>query len=150
IVPVGPVSILGTTSRTLDTDAYEITPEEVRGIVTEAALMVPASAAQRVLRVYAGACPIYAPGQDRGASRQLSRSHAVLDHAQDGVENLVSIVGGKLTTFRLMAEQTADAVCAKLGVTAPCRTAEEPLPAPRAGGLYTLGERLTAREDGAG
>ena len=40
----------------------------------------------------------------------------MLDHAQDGVENFVSIVGGKLTTYRLMAEHTADAVCAKLGV----------------------------------
>ena len=150
IVPVGPVSILGTTSRTLDTDDYEISAEEVRAIVTEAAAMVPASATQRVLRVYAGARPLYAPGQDRSASRQLSRSHSVLDHAEDGVDNLVSIVGGKLTTFRLMAEQTADVVCAKLRVTKPCRTAEEPLPPTRAGGHYTLGERLTAREEGAG
>lgn len=149
VVPVGPVSILGTTSRTLDVDDYEITADEARGIVREAAMMVPAAATQRVLRVYAGARPIYAPGQDRGASRQLSRSHTVLDHAADGVENFVSIVGGKLTTFRLMAEQTADVVCARLGVTAPCRTAEEPLPAARARGHYTLGDRLTEREEAA-
>jgi glycerol-3-phosphate dehydrogenase len=100
--------------------------------------------------VYAGARPLYDPGKDRGASRQLSRSHTVLDHAQDGVENFVSIVGGKLTTFRLMAEQTADLVCRKLGVTTPCRTADEPLPAARSRGYYHLGERLTAREEEAG
>jgi glycerol-3-phosphate dehydrogenase len=150
IVPVGPVSILGTTSRTLDTDDYEVTPEEARGIVAEAAAMVPAAATQRVLRVYAGARPLYDPGQDRSASRQLSRSHTVLDHAQDGVENFISIVGGKLTTYRLMAEQAADVACRRLGVTAPCRTADEPLPPARGAGHYTLGERLTAREEGAG
>ena len=40
VVPVGPVSILGTTSRTLDIDEYEVTTEEVRGIVAEAAMKV--------------------------------------------------------------------------------------------------------------
>jgi glycerol-3-phosphate dehydrogenase len=48
----------------------------------------------------------------------------VLDHAErDGVEGLVTIVGGKLTTFRLLAEATADAVCGKLRVDALCVTA---------------------------
>jgi glycerol-3-phosphate dehydrogenase len=151
LVPVGPVSILGTTDTTLDTDHYEITPEEVRAIVTEAAAMVPAAAERRVLRVFAGARPLYDPAHGAGESRSLSRSHTVLDHAADGVENFVSIVGGKLTTFRLMAEHAADAVCRKLGVTAPCRTAAEPLPEPDPRPRhYSLGERLTAREEEAG
>jgi glycerol-3-phosphate dehydrogenase len=147
LVPVGPVSILGTTDTTLDTDTYEVTAEEVRFIVGEAAAMIPAAADRRALRVFAGARPLYDPGRGHGESRTLSRSHMVLDHAQDGVENFVSIVGGKLTTYRLMAEHTADAICAKVGVGAPCRTAEEPLPEaaehPR---HYSVGDRLTARE----
>jgi glycerol-3-phosphate dehydrogenase len=151
LVPVGPVSILGTTDRTLDTDHYEITREEVREIMTEAAAMVPAVGVRRVLRVFAGARPLYDPGHDPGDSRFLSRSHTVLDHAAGGVENFVSIVGGKLTTYRLMAEHTADAVCRKLGSDTPCRTAEEPLPEARGGTRhYGLGQRLTAREGGAG
>ena len=151
VVPVGPVSILGTTDTTVDTDQYEITREEVRGIIGEAAAMMPAVADRRVLRVFAGARPLYDPGHDASASRFLSRSHTVLDHAGAGVENFVSIVGGKLTTYRLMAEHTADVVCRKLDVTASCRTAHEPLPEARAEpGHYHLGERLTAREEGAG
>lgn len=151
VVPVGPVSILGTTDVTLDTDHYEITPDEVRFIVAEAATMVPAAAGRRVLRVFAGARPLYDPGHDSAASRTLSRSHTVLDHAGDGVENFVSIVGGKLTTYRLMAEHTADVICRKLGVEAACRTAEEPLPHARARPRHhSLGDRLTAREEEAG
>jgi glycerol-3-phosphate dehydrogenase len=151
LVPVGLVSILGTTDTTLDTDHYEITPEEVRFIVTEGAAMVPAAAERRVLRVFAGARPLYDPGHGDGESRSLSRSHTVLDHAGDGVENFVSIVGGKLTTYRLMAEHTADAICRRLGVTAPCRTADEALPEARARtSHYSVGERLTAREAQAG
>src|SRR5207237_1488556 len=111
--------------------------------------MVPAAATQRVLRVYAGARPIYAHGDHSSGARELSRSHAVLDHADQGVDNFVSIVGGKLTTYRLMAEDTADVICRKLGVTEPCRTATEPLPAARRP-FYTPGERLTAREEDGG
>ena len=40
---------------------------------------------------------------------------------------MFSIFGGKFTTYRLMAEKLCDAVCAKLGVSAPCRTADEPI-----------------------
>ena len=44
--------------------------------------------------------------------------------SRDGVGGLVTVVGGKFTTYRLMAERAADAVCAQLGVTKPCVTRE--------------------------
>jgi glycerol-3-phosphate dehydrogenase len=151
LVPVGPVSILGTTDTTLDTDHYEITSKEVLYIITEASALVPAAASRRVLRAFAGARPLYDPGHDPGGGRSLSRSHTVLDHAVDGVENFVSIVGGKLTTYRLMAEQTADVICRKLGVETACRTADEPLPEARSDARhYSVGDRLTSREMDAG
>ena len=119
--------------------------------MTEAAELVPAAATRRALRVFAGARPLYDPGHGHGESRAMSRSHTVLDHADAGVENFVSIVGGKLTTYRLMAEHAADAVCRKLGVETACRTAGEPLPEARGGRRhYSLGDRLTAREGPAG
>ena len=49
--------------------------------------------------------------------------------ARDGVKGLISIVGGKWTTYRLMAAEATDAVAAKLGVTAECRTHIERLEA---------------------
>jgi glycerol-3-phosphate dehydrogenase len=53
----------------------------------------------------------------------------VLDHAtRDGLDNLMSIVGGKLTTCRQMAEALVDRLAARMGVTTPCTTATEPLP----------------------
>jgi glycerol-3-phosphate dehydrogenase len=39
----------------------------------------------------------------------------------------VTITGGKATTLRAMAEKTADVVCTKLNITAPCMTKEIPL-----------------------
>ena len=81
----------------------------------------------RLLRSFAGSRPLYMP--PGGASgRGASRGFAVVDHeAQDGLSGMFTIVGGKFTTYRLMAERMADDVCRKLGNTKPCRTAEEPL-----------------------
>ncbi|MFQ5485751.1 MAG: anaerobic glycerol-3-phosphate dehydrogenase subunit A, partial [Desulfobacterales bacterium] len=65
--------------------------------------------------------------------RSVSRGFALLDHAEDHLENFITITGGKLTTYRLMAEKTADLVCKRLGVSEPCRTRTEPLPTTQAG-----------------
>jgi glycerol-3-phosphate dehydrogenase len=56
----------------------------------------------------------------------------VLDHAvRDGVEGFITITGGKLMTYRLMAEWTTDLICKKLNVAKKCVTADEPLPGSR-------------------
>ncbi len=133
LVPGGTVSILGTTSVRIETpDRVRPTATEVDRIIAEGAAMIPDLTETRYIRAYAGVRPLVQPG---GAceDRCISRGFALIDHESDGVSNLITITGGKLTTFRLMAEKTADAVCARLGVQAPCRTAQEPLPASSAG-----------------
>jgi glycerol-3-phosphate dehydrogenase len=52
----------------------------------------------------------------------------VIDHADEGADGFITIAGGKLSMYRLMAEETSDAVCGKLGHQAPCTTATLPLP----------------------
>jgi glycerol-3-phosphate dehydrogenase len=94
------------------------------------------------------------PATDASASgdgRAISRAHVVIDHGpRDGVDNLVSIVGGKLTTYRLMARQTADVVVRKLGFWEPSTTAEEVLPGQGDGRTYWLGHRLAEHEAAGG
>jgi glycerol-3-phosphate dehydrogenase len=82
-----------------------------------------------VVGAFAGLRPLLAPpaGRAGGApvrSADLSREHAVLTSA-DGV---VSIVGGKLTTYRLMAADAVDAAV-RIGrlPAGPARTARVPL-----------------------
>ena len=59
----------------------------------------------------------------------------------------MTITGGKLTTFRLMAEETVDAVCRQLGDARACTTASEPLPGSESGEtLPAVGERLQRKE----
>lgn len=138
-VPVGTVSVTGTTSvRTEDPGDTRVEPWEVQHVLRETEIMTPGISAARVLRAWGGVRPLYDPGlSDDG--RGAARTFAVLDHAKnDNLEGLVSILGGKLTTYRLMAERTVDVVCAKLGVTAPCITASTSLPALEEGGRFHL------------
>ena len=72
-----------------------------------------------------GSRPILDAGGDE---KLLSRGFEVFDHeARDGVAGLVTVGGGKMSDFRLMAEAATDLVCRKLGVDAPCRTHLETL-----------------------
>ncbi|HEX5829255.1 MAG TPA: FAD-dependent oxidoreductase, partial [Candidatus Limnocylindrales bacterium] len=153
MVPVHTVAILGTTDiKVPDPDDYEITREEVRRLVDEGAKLFPDLPKMRILRAYAGVRPLYKPPTEvaAGGNRSISRAHAILDHADQGVENFVSIVGGKLTTHRLMAEQTVDVVAQKLGMDVPCTTADEPLPDAHGGRTYWLGHRLADHEETGG
>ena len=147
LVPIRTVSVIGTTdSPVADPDDLEVTQSEIDEMLDEGEKLVPGFRENRALRVWAGARPLFAP-EEVEDTRDVSRSHALIDHrTRDDVERLVTITGGKATTFRLMAEVAVDAACAQLGIDRPCRTHEEPLPGSEDGQFYALGARLRARE----
>jgi glycerol-3-phosphate dehydrogenase len=77
-----------------------------------------------VIATWAGLRPLIANGQEKGTPSDTSRSHSI-QMAQPG---WIDVTGGKLTTYRLMAEQVVDKIVAHLGKdTAACKTAEHPL-----------------------
>ena len=128
LVPHEGCTLLGTTDDDYygDPDDAEATREEVDYLLQGAARVFPEIRSHRAMRVMAGVRPTlheWGPNEDK-----LPREHAVLDHASptpgsaDPVEGLVTITGGKLATFRLMAQEATDAVLAKLGRKGPCRT----------------------------
>ena len=132
IMPGGTVSIVGTTSINIS-DLADVRPTvpEVDLIIDETSAMVPALRDMRYVRAFAGVRPLISGGpagartpEDSGGrdGRAVSRGFALIDHQRDGVQNLITIAGGKLTTCRLMAEKTADLVCERLGVSAKCLT----------------------------
>lgn len=129
VVPHDSEVVLGTTSVPVaDPDDYPTEEWEVGETVAECAAMLPPVADAPRTRTWWGVRPLYAPDEDERGGRGISRGFFRLDHADEGVENFASIVGGKLTTYRRMAESTADLVCDRLGVDAECRTADRRLP----------------------
>src|SRR5438552_7573413 len=128
IVPALSVAILGTTSaRVPHPEVLPIEWDEVRHMIEEGALMADGVSTARAMRAYAGVRPLYDLGAE-AEGREMSRNFAVIDHEElDGIAGFASIVGGKVTTYRLMAERVTDLVARRLGVTTPCTTADVPL-----------------------
>jgi glycerol-3-phosphate dehydrogenase len=123
VVPNHTVSILGTTSlKTADLNNPTVEPGEVSLLIDEASKMLPCLTEARYIRSYAGIRPLFEAGSGQD-SRELSRGFVLLDHGpRDGVENFITITGGKLVTYRLMAEKTVDLICQKMELDIPCKT----------------------------
>ncbi len=141
VVPNETVSILGTTSiRSEDVENFEVTPQEVDLLIRETSRMIPKIKETRFIRAYAGIRPLF-QSEEKGDDRTISRGFVLIDHGKrDGVQNLITITGGKFVTYRLMAEKVSDLLCQKMGITASCTTHLKPLPG--AGKYQGLPERL--------
>ncbi|MCP4672160.1 MAG: FAD-dependent oxidoreductase, partial [Desulfobacula sp.] len=128
LVPGGVVSILGTTSERIENlDNIHPTINEVDHIIEQGVQMIPALKNSRYIRAYAGVRPLVSLGEDKD-DRNVSRGFTLIDHENDGVDNFITITGGKLSTYRLMAEKTSDIVCRKHHLTAECKTKTTALP----------------------
>ncbi|WP_336036617.1 anaerobic glycerol-3-phosphate dehydrogenase subunit GlpA [Halobacterium yunchengense] len=131
LVPHETTAILGTTDEAVDDpEDYPEERWEVDRLVDELAELVPLLRDARTVRSFWGVRPLYEP-PDVGSDdpTDVTRDYFLLDHAdRDDRPGLTTIVGGKFTTYRAMAEAVADHVCATLGVDADCRTADVPLP----------------------
>lgn len=134
LVPGDTISLIGTTSSKIpfeEIDHMLVTSKEVDLLLREGEKLSPLLAQTRILRAYAGVRPLVASDNDP-SGRSVSRGIVLLDHAvRDGLEGFITITGGKLMTYRLMAEWTTDLICKKLNVSAVCTTALEKLPGSR-------------------
>lgn len=130
LVPGGTVSIFGTTSvRMEDLDDIRPTVRETDFLIQQAQQMVPRMARTRYIRSYAGVRPLTGSTDGGGEQddRAVSRGFSLIDHQAQGVDNFITITGGKLTTYRLMAQKAADLAAEKTGNDRPCITDTVPL-----------------------
>ena len=128
IVPQRGLSILGTSAWLVeDPDAIEIQREQVEQIVNLCAEMLPAASEQPIHSIWCAARPLIGENLSK-SPMAMSRDFGCYDHGEDGnLEGLISVIGGKATTLRAMAEETADLICRKTGRDIPCKTRETPL-----------------------
>lgn len=121
VLPQRRTVVIGTSSWSVaNPDRIDIPVEHVALMYERGRQLVPSIDPANERGVFAVARPLI--GRPGDAGRELSRTFECFDHAGEGVEGFVTISGGKTTTARAMAEKTVDVVCAKLGVTAACRT----------------------------
>src|SRR4051795_11099911 len=150
LVPIRTVSVIGTTDiHVTDPDELPVTQAEVDAMLDDGERLVPGFREARAMRVWAGVRPLFqdAKAGEVSDTRDVPRSPPTIDHlARDGVKRFVTISGGKVTTMRLMAQDTVDAMCAHLGEDRPCRTADVRPPDNEDERYYQVGARLERRE----
>jgi glycerol-3-phosphate dehydrogenase len=150
VLPWGDLSYIGTT----DTDEA-VSPDNVRASGSDVVYLLRSANAlfpdarlgpRDVISSWAGLRPLLAPAHARSAS-DVSREHRVVESSS----GLVTIAGGKLTTYRRMARDTVDRVAKRLhqldGRPLAPRAATDrlPLPGGEASDLDVLVEALRAR-----
>src|SRR5690606_29079050 len=98
-------ALIGTTDDDFygDPDDLRVVEDEVKYLWEAAVRSLPAVAQARVMRAWAGVRPtVWEWGKTEDA---LSREHEILDHAKDGAPGLLTMIGGKLASYRIMAEE---------------------------------------------
>lgn len=128
MVSHGDFTLIGTTDDDFygDLDSVDVLDDEVEYLLQAIERIFPAIRSYRPVRTTTGVRPTLFKW--RRYEDELSRRYEVIDHASEGIGGFVTIAGGKLSMYRLMAEETSDAVCHKLGHQASSTTATSPLP----------------------
>lgn len=129
IIPWNGSYLIGTTDLRFagDLDDVEIDETEVDYLLSEINRLFPTAKLTRdkILYSYAGVRPL--PFSSHNRSGSITRRHFIKEHRD--IKNLFSIVGGKLTTYRSLAEEVVDLVLERLGETKrKCVTSTTRLP----------------------
>lgn len=144
VVNEGPFSYVGSTETTgaADVDAPGITERDVSYILDGINRHLSRKIApEDITGGWAGFRPLIAAGKSARSS-DLSRRHSI----EQDAEALITVTGGKLTTYRKMAEGTVDAVCEALGRKLRCPTRKLRLNGHSAGASHLSdGDRLGKR-----
>lgn len=112
LLPYGSTSIMGTTAVIVeDPDNLPISDDDIKFLTLEGSQMVPLLAKTSIVRAYASVRPlIKMQGVD---TREATRDFMVIRHEKPS--NMVTVIGGKFTTGRLVGERLSDEVARMLG-----------------------------------
>jgi glycerol-3-phosphate dehydrogenase len=129
--------LIGCTDRLFDQepDTARAEVDEIDYLLGEANTLMPEANLTRedILFTYSGVRPLpHVPGVPEW---KIPRSHIVHDHTPNGQPGLLSVVGGKLTTYRQLAEDAVDDVMRRLGRRGRTVSKETPFPGARAADL---------------
>jgi glycerol-3-phosphate dehydrogenase len=122
-------SLIGTTDTnyTGDIEAPAAEPEDVTYTLAGVRQVFPHLTVKDIFYTTAGLRPLAHIGGEKPS--QVSREHKILDHKQrDNIGGLISVLGGKITAYRAVAQDAVDLACFYIGIKGKCTTAETPLP----------------------
>ncbi|MFQ5770667.1 MAG: glycerol-3-phosphate dehydrogenase [bacterium] len=112
-----------------DLDSVQATQPEIEYLIREVNFVVPDAhlSSQDVIYCLAGIRPLPFTADEKEEA-EITRSHIIFDHENEGICGLFSIIGGKLTTYRNLAKETVDYIFDLIGEPSPpCQTDHSPL-----------------------
>lgn len=143
IIPWNGLTMIGTTDLPYDGDLDDVvaTKDEIDYLLRETKRLIPAldASRERVQFTYSGVRPL--PYVDSSSPGGITRRHFLVDH-NPSRQGLFSVIGGKLTTHRSLAEEVVDVVAKEIGNREPCRTRNLPFPNSPGAGIESLRETL--------
>jgi glycerol-3-phosphate dehydrogenase len=129
VIPWEGYSLIGTTDTDFgdDSDTVAADISDVDYLLREVGRAFRGLKKDDVYYTFAGLRAL--AGSPDGSASNVTRGHRLIDHEiSDNLIGVISVVGGKLTGYRAVAEETVNAVSKKLNVSRPCMTAKTPLP----------------------
>lgn len=129
VIPWQDHSLVGTTDTDYsgDNETVHAEKDDVDYLLRGVRQLCPSLTRQDIFYTYAGLRAL----PDTGAARvsNVSRAHKLIDHEKtDRLAGLISVIGGKITGYRAIAEEITDLVANKLNVSTNCTTASTRLP----------------------
>lgn len=129
LVPQRGLTIIGSTQRRADSpEGILPSREEIEFLLGRADELAPGFSSAPFHAAWAAARPLAGRARSGEEGRAISRDFAVLEHEGEGAAGMATLIGGKATALRIMAEKAADVVCRSLGLDEGCRTAQFRLP----------------------
>lgn len=130
IIPWNGMMLIGTTDIRYSGNPGEVKAgaDEITYLLDETNRVYPNAGLERtsIHYCYTGVRPL--PKKTRGAEGDITRRH-IIKHHRRIAKGLYSVIGGKLTTYRHLAEEVTDRVARRIKLRgAKCRTASDPLP----------------------
>jgi len=130
IIPWNGQYLVGTTDIRYEGDPGDVvaSPDEIEYLLSETNRVFPSAklTSSNIHYAYAGVRPL--PKREKGPESAITRKHIIFKHRKQA-RGLISIIGGKLTTYRNLAEQAVNKAARLIdSESGPCRTRKKPLP----------------------
>jgi glycerol-3-phosphate dehydrogenase len=129
VMPWLDYSLIGTTDTDYkgDYDSVSADRSDVDYLIASIKPLFPDFTEKDIYYTMAGIRPLAHMGDEKPS--KITREHKIVDHKQfDGTEGMITVLGGKITAYRAVAQEAVDKACKKLGLHAKCTTAAIPFP----------------------
>lgn len=131
IVPLGDKALVGSTWHELpDNRLIRMSEKDKKDVFNTASLMLKNISSYRIISSFTG-IRTHVKKENSGKNFNIKRDYAILDHTNEGIKNFISVLPGKLTIARSVAEKVSDLISQKLGIMTKSTTSRVVLEKPK-------------------